>query len=331
MYAQSSMKDMRRFRLFALAALAAALVCPPPYRAVSAQDQDDDDQVPIGALEVFLPVMVFDKKEQFVPDLTRANFRVFEDGKEQVITSFDAPTQLPLHIALLVDTSNSVKRKLKFEKEAAVAFVQSILERSKDRALFATFDSVVNLHVDFTRDTGELTRAIDAVKAGGNTRLYDAIYRICEEKMAQLPTQSRPVIVLITDGADVGSDRSLEEALEMAQRTNVTIFGISTRNYSDIGAGTIRGSVDKDLERLCERTGGRTFLPYERIELERSFSGISKLLRNQYVIYYQPQNQTRDGRFREIKVRLENVDGKTEVRAKAGYYAVPADADRAPR
>jgi Ca-activated chloride channel family protein len=321
---------MRGLRSFAIAALVAALLVPLPPRAASAQDQDDD-QIPIQTLEVFLPIMVFDRKEEFVPDLTRNNFRIFEDGKEQVITSFDAPTQLPLHIALLVDTSNSVKRKLKFEKEAAVAFVQSILERMRDRALLASFDSVVNLHVDFTRDTGELTRSIDALKAGGNTRLYDAIYRICEEKMAQLPTQSRPVIVLITDGADVGSDRSLEEALEMAQRTNVTIFGISTRNYSDIGAGSVRGSVDKDLERICERTGGRTFLPYQRIELERAFAGISRLLRNQYVIYYQPQNQTRDGKYREIKIRLENVDGKAEVRAKAGYYAMPADADRAPR
>jgi Ca-activated chloride channel family protein len=321
---------MRGLRSFAIAALFAALLAPLPPRAASAQDQDDD-QIPIQTLEVFLPVMVFDRKEEFVPNLTRNNFRIFEDGKEQVITSFDAPTQLPLHIALLVDTSNSVKRKLKFEKEAAVAFVQSILERTRDRALLASFDSVVNLHVDFTRDTGDLTRSIDALKAGGNTRLYDAIYRICEEKMAQLPTQSRPVIVLITDGADVGSDRTLEEALEMAQRTNVTIFGISTRNYSDIGAGSVRGSVDKDLERICERTGGRTFLPYQRIELERAFAGISRLLRNQYVIYYQPQNQTRDGKYREIKIKLENVDGRAEVRAKAGYYAMPADADRAPR
>ena len=318
---------MTRLRYIAFLTLFALIAWPAAPAPALAQDQEaqDEDGAQIEALEIFLPVMVFDKKEQFVPGLQRNNFRVFEDGKEQEITQFEAPTQLPLHVALLIDTSSSVKRKLKFEKEAASAFLETILERKKDEALFATFDSVVTLHVDFTRDTGELTQAIDAVKANGNTRLYDAVYRICEEKMAQLPAESRPVIVLITDGADVGSDRSLGEAIEMAQRSNVTVFGISTRNYSDINAGTVRGSVDKELEQLCERTGGRTFLPYERIELHRAFAGISNLLRNQYVIYYRPDNQNRDGRFREIRVKLEGVDGKTETRAKSGYYAVPTE------
>lgn len=316
---------MTRLRFTALIALLSTIVWPLASAPTRAQDQDDDEPQVIETLEVFLPIMVFDKREQFVPGLTKANFRIFEDGREQTITSFEAPTQLPLHVGLLIDTSNSVKRKLKFEKEAAVGFLQSILERKKDQALFATFDSVVTLHVDFTRDTGDLTRAIDAVKAGGNTRLYDAVYRVCEEKMAQLPAESRPVIVLITDGADVGSDRGLDETIEMAQRSNVTVFGISTRNYSDIGAGTVRGSVDKELERLCEQTGGRTFLPYEKTDLYRAFAGINNLLRNQYVIYYRPENQARDGKFRKIKIDLENVDGKAEVRAKTGYFATPTE------
>lgn len=320
---------MTGFRTIAFAALAALVAVPG--LAAGTRQQQDDDETQIEALEVFLPVMVFDKKGEFVPGLQRQNFRVFEDGVEQQITSFDAPTQLPLNIALLIDTSSSVKRKLKFEKEAAAAFVMSILERSVDRALLATFDSVVTLHVDFSRDSGDLTRSIDAIKAGGNTRLYDAIYRVCEEKMAQLPPGTRPVMLVITDGADVGSDRSLDEAIAMAQRTSVTIFGISTRNYSDINAGTTRGSVDKDLEKLCEQTGGRTFLPYQRIELERAFAGVRTLLRNQYVIYYEPKNQVRDGKYRKIEVKTENIDRKADIRAKAGYFAVPAGTDTIPR
>lgn len=311
--------------------IALTLVVGLPPVVAGAPAQQGDDQTQIETLEVFLPVMVFDKKGEFVPGLTRGNFRVFEDGVEQQITSFDAPTQLPLNIALMIDTSSSVKRKLKFEKEAAAAFVMSILERSVDRALLATFDSVVTLHVDFSRDSGDLTRSIDAIKAGGNTRLYDAIYRVCEEKMAQLPAGTRPVMLVITDGEDVGSDRTLDEAIAMAQRTSVTIFGISTRNYSDINAGTTKGSVDKDLSRLCEETGGRTFLPYQRIELERAFAGVRILLRNQYVIYYEPKNQARDGKYRKIEVRTENIDRKAEVRAKAGYFAVPAGTDSVPR
>ena len=320
---------MTGFRTIVFVAL--AVLVAVPGLAAGTRQQQDDDQTQIEALEVFLPVMVFDKKGEFVPGLQRQNFRVFEDGVEQQITSFDAPTQLPLNIALLIDTSSSVKRKLKFEKEAAAAFVMSILERSVDRALLATFDSVVTLHVDFSRDSGDLTRSIDTIKAGGNTRLYDAIYRVCEEKMAQLPPGTRPVMLVITDGADVGSDRSLDEAIAMAQRTSVTIFGISTRNYSDINAGTTRGSVDKDLDKLCEQTGGRTFLPYQRIELERAFAGVRTLLRNQYVIYYEPKNQVRDGKYRKIEVKMENIDRKADIRAKAGYFAVPAGTDTIPR
>src|SRR4051812_13260814 len=202
---------MTRYRLTLLALLLVALTAPASGRG---QGQDPtDDQTQLTHLEVFLPIMVLDKKGQFVPGLTRNNFHVYEDGKEQQIRSFDAPTQLPLDIAILLDTSGSVKRKLKFEQDAAAAFVLSILERSTDRALFATFDSVVTLHVDFSRDSGDLTRAIDEVKASGNTRLYDAIYRVCEEKMALLKAGTRPVVLVITDGADTASDRSLDDAI----------------------------------------------------------------------------------------------------------------------
>jgi len=320
---------MIQYRLTLIAMLLVALAAPASGRR---QGQDTtDDQREIGTLEVFLPIMVLDKKGQFVPGLRRNNFHVYEDGKEQEIKSFDAPTQLPLDVAIMMDTSGSVKRKLKFEQEAAASFVLSILERTKDRALFATFDSVVTLHIDFSRDSGDLTRAIDGVKANGNTRLYDAIYRVCEEKMALLPPGSRPVMVVITDGADTASDRSLSEAIAIAQKTNVTIFGISTRDYEDINAKTVRGSVDKDLDRLCESTGGRTYLPYERIELERAFAGIRTLLRNQYVIYYEPKIQERDGKFREIKVKVDGVEDKVIVRAKAGYYALQPSVDQVPR
>lgn len=316
------------FRTALIATLMVAIAAAP---AAGRRQNPGDEPTQLDRLEVFLPVMVFDKKGEFVPNLTKRSFRVFENGKEQQIASFDAPTQLPLEIAILIDTSASVKRKLKFEQESAASFVMAILRQSTDRALFATFDSVVTLHVDFTRDSGDLTRAIDSVKASGNTRLYDAIYTVCEQKMALLPAGRRPVILVISDGDDTASDRTLDEAVRIAQRTNTTIFGISTRNYADIGAGTVRGSVDKELDKLCEKTGGRTYLPYERLELERAFKAVRELLRNQYVIYYEPQDQTRDGKFREIKVEVDGVDRKIEVRAKSGYYALPPNADQVPR
>ena len=149
--------------------------------------------------------------------------------------------------------------------------------------------------------------------------------------MALLKAGTRPVLLIVTDGEDTASDRTLDEAIAIAQRSNVTIFGISTRNYSDVNAGNVRGAVDKDLDKLCNATGGRTFLPYQRLELERAFEAERALLRNQYVIYYTPKLQDRDGKFRKIEVKLENVDTKADVRAKSGYFAIPATADQVPR
>jgi Ca-activated chloride channel family protein len=308
--------------------LAAPVGARPQQAAAPAPAQDETE---IEALEVFLPVMVFDDDDQFVTGLTRNNFRVLEDGKEQQIEQFEAPSKLPLSVAVLMDTSSSVKRKLKFQKDSAVDFVQTIVKNTADKALFATFDSTVTLRIDFTRDTGELTRAIDSAKAGGDTRMFDAVYRVCEEKMALLPADQRAVMLVITDGADTSSDRSLEEAIEIAQRSNVTIFGISTRNYADINAGAVRGSVDKELARLCEETGGRTFLPYQQLELARAFSNIAKVLRNQYVIYYRPERQDRDGKFRKLKVDVVGTDRKVKVSYKRGYFAVPPGDDVVPR
>ncbi len=319
---------MIRYRFMLIATLLAALVLPAAGQNQTPTPQDD---LPIDVLEVQLPVMVFDKKGDFVAGLQRNNFRIYEDGVEQLIESFDAPSQLPLNIAVLMDTSGSVKRKLQFEKDAAASFIQSIVDRATDKALFATFDSVVKLHIDFSRDTGDITRAIDQVKASGDTRLYDAVYRVCEEKMALLPSGQRAVMVVITDGADTASDRSLEEAIAIAQKTNVTIFGISTRDFQDINAKTVRGSVDKDLDRLCRSTGGRTFLPYDRLELERAFAGVRIVLRSQYVIFYQPKNQNRDGKFREIKIKVDGADQKIDVRYKNGYFALPPNVDQVPR
>lgn len=321
---------MARYKRILFAILAGALTLHPALGGAQTPAQGED-QNQITTLEVFLPVMVFDKKGDFIPGLTRQNFRVFENGKEQRITSFDAPSQIPLDIAILIDTSNSVKRKLLFEKDAAAAFVMSILERRTDRALVASFASEVLLQVDFSKDSGDLTQAIDKLKAGGNTRLYDGIFSVCEQKMALLPPGSRPVMLLVTDGADVGSDHTLEEAIQIAQRTNVTIFAISTRNYSDVNDGTTKASVDKELDQLCDATGGRTFLPYQRLELERAFAGVRTLLRNQYVIYYEPADQNRDGKFRKVEVKVDGADQKVEVRAKRGYYALPPNPDAVPR
>jgi len=288
---------------------------PKPPR----QQTPRDDQVPkIGVFEVRLPVSV-KEKNRFVPGLTKNNFEVFEDGKRQEIINFISPSQLPLNIAMLMDTSNSVKLKLPFEKDAAEDFVATVTTyRRKDQVLFATFDSNVELHQDFTDAMELLIRAIKKVKAGGYTRLYDAVYRVIEEKMSNSGVgDARRIIVVLSDGDDTASEHTLKEAIEMAQRYDVTIFGISTKNFKGIESGTVDTADDKELRRLCEETGGQVFLPSQKVELFRAFSQVAQDLRQEYVLYYKPDNQKESGKRREIKVKLISADG--HLYHKQGY------------
>jgi len=273
-------------------------------------EQDDTPQV-VRALEVRLPIAVKDK-DKFVTGLTVRNFEVYEDGKRQNILNFMSPSQLPLNIAVLMDTSNSVKLKLPFEKDAAEDFVATVTTfRRKDQVLFATFDSDVELHQDFTDAQEPLIRAIKSVKAGGYTRLYDGVYRIIEEKMANLQgSDARRIIVVLSDGDDTASERSLRDAIEMAQRYDVTIFGISTKNFKGIAAGMTESADDKELRKLCEATGGQIFLPSQKTELFRAFTQVAQDLRQEYVIFYKPDNQAKLGKRREIKVKLISSDGR---------------------
>jgi Ca-activated chloride channel homolog len=303
------------FLLFGALAIAQKPADKPTQQKPQA---DKDDRIQFGVLQVRLPVSV-KEKNKFVSDLTINNFEVYEDGKRHRIDKFDAPSKLPLNIAVLMDTSNSVKLKLPFEKDAAEDFVATVTTfRRKDQVLFATFDSDVELHQDFTDAQEPLIRAIKSVKAGGYTRMYDAVYRVIEEKMASLRTaDARRIIVVLSDGEDTASERSLKEAIEIAQRYDVTIFGISTKNFSGTGAGMIESADDKELRQLCEQTGGQVFLPSQKVELFRAFSQVRDDLRQEYVLYYKPMNQDKKNKRREIKVKLIGADGRLYY--KQGY------------
>jgi len=277
-----------------------------------------DDPQKIGVLEVQLPVSA-KRSRKFLPGLTANNFEVYEDGKLQKIEKFVAPSELPLSIALLVDTSNSVKLKLPFEKDAGEDFIATVTtHRKKDRILLGSFDSEVMLHQDFTDNQEVLIRSLRGLKAGGYTKLYDAVYRIIEEKMANPENRdARRIIVILSDGEDTASQRSLRDAIEMGQRYDVTVFGISTKNFKGVDSGMVENADDKDLRRLCEETGGQVFLPSQKLELFRSFSEVAQDLRHEYVIFYTPSNQARAGKKREIKVKLVGADA--HLYHKQGY------------
>lgn len=275
------------------------------------QQRRDDTPQKLGVLEVRLPISVKEEKK-FVEGLTVNNFEVYEDGKRQKIEKFMSPSMLPLKIGLLIDTSNSVKLKLPFEKDAAEDFSATATTfRRKDQVLVASFDSDVELHQDFTDNLQSLVDSIRKLKAGGYTKLYDGVYRVIEEKMANLESaEARRIIVVLSDGEDTASEHTLKETIEMAQRYDVTVFGISTKNFKGVTSGQVENADDKELRRLCEETGGQIFLPSEKLELFKAFTQVGKELRLEYVLFYTPTNQQKSGKQREIKVKLVAADGR---------------------
>jgi Ca-activated chloride channel family protein len=225
-----------------------------------------------------------------------------------------------------MDTSPSTAGKLKFEQESAMNFIQTVVRPRKDRVLFATFDQEISLRQDFTDKLELLDRAVFGVKkTGSQTALFDAIWQFCDEKLRSV--SGRRVLVVITDGEDTYSRATLRDAIDIAQRTETTIFAISTKagflaTVPGVEAGQIKDQKDRDLVTLAEETGGVAFFTGDMLSLERSFSKISKELRAQYLVTYKPVNDRYDGSFRRIDVKLAESRGDLKVRTKHGYKAI---------
>jgi len=288
---------------------------PPPRKPASGTDLRSDLPRERGP-DQYLLFGLGRKTNSFITSLTREDFTVYEDNKKQEIINFNRETNLPLTIALLIDTSQSVAPKLKFEQEAAINFFQSVL-KDQDRAMLVEFDSGVSMIQDFTNDPNLLAKKIRALKAAGGTALYDALYLTCDEKLIR--ETGRKTIVILSDGEDTASRRSFEEALEMALRAEATIYAISTTRGGFFGVDTVSKEGDRVLRKLAEETGGRIFLPFKVEELENSFRQISQELRSQYNIGYISSNPARDGGYRRIEVRVAEKD--TRVNFRKGYYA----------
>jgi len=277
---------------------------------------------------VRLPITVTDKKGQFISGLTQNDFVILEDKVPQQIETFsdDLSLTTPLYIAVLMDTSPSTAGKLKFQQESAMNFIQTVVKPRKDRVLFGTFDDEINLLQDFTDKLDLLDKAVYGVKKmGKQTALYDAIWQFCDEKMRSVP--GRRVLLLVTDGEDTYSRATIRDAIDIAQRTETTIFAISTKagflgTVPGVEAGQVSDKKDRDLQTLAEETGGVAFFTGDMLSLERSFSKISKELRAQYLVTYNPTNKRYDGTFRKIDVKLSDGHGDLKVRTKRGYKAI---------
>ena len=327
---QKGMKNTFRFvYLIVLFSVCVGIASAQTARPTPPPAATDDGAV--KTFEVRLPVTVNDKKKKknLVTGLTRGDFAVFEDGVQQEVTFFtDEKTNPPVYVGVLMDTSPSTAGKMKFSKEAAKNFIYTVTRLRKDRAAFMTFDHEVNLRQDFTDKLDLLDKSVDKVnKVGSQTALYDAIWQFSDEKLRNAP--GRRVIVLITDGDDTFSRAELSDAIDIAQRTEATIFAISTKagflgTVPGVDAGTVKDKGDKYLTQLCDETGGEAFFTGDMIELERAFMKISQELRSQYIITYRPANQNYDGKERKVEVRFtdKSKDENYKIRTKKSYRAI---------
>jgi VWFA-related protein len=301
---------------------------PAPRPEATPQDENVEG-VTIRLVRV--PITVVDKKGKPITGLGKNDFQILEDKRPQdfdLISVTAELERLPIYVGVLMDTSSSTAGKLKFEQEAALNFIHTVARPRKDKIAFVTFDDEVTLRQDFTDRLELLDRAIASIKKPGNhTSLYDAIWQFCNEKMRAVGG-GRPAIVIITDGDDTYSRARLEDAIDIAQRTDTVIFAISTKGgfvgsaVPGVEANTVKDSGDKALVKLAEETGGQAFFTGDILALERAFNKIAQALRSQYIATYRPANPTYDGSTRRIEVKLTNKIDGAKVTAKRAYRAV---------
>jgi Ca-activated chloride channel homolog len=254
--------------------------------------------------------------QTYVTELAPEDVTITDDGKPPARTlAFRHQSDLPLRLGVLIDTSDSVEERFDFEKEAASKFLRTIIRPEKDEAFVMGFSDQPTLVQDYTDDPDQMAESIVALNSGGATAIFDAIRSSCEKLAA---TNDRGpaarILVLLSDGDDNFSTSTLPQAIEMAQRREVTIYTVST-NRSD---PLMRGS--RVLEQLALETGGRVFFPKDAGTAAKAFLSIEQEMRSRFAVSYQPRDLLLDGRFRHIKIIARRAGKKLRVYARRGYY-----------
>jgi VWFA-related protein len=303
------------------------------------QDKTAQAKQPIATLKVNVQVVnlyfnVKDKRGALIPNLKKEDFQVSEDGKPQTIKYYAAESNQPLTLGLLIDTSGSQTQVLPMEQEVGAAFLRDVLT-PKDLAFLINFDIAVSLLQDSTSDTARLRRAMEQTKindgggsgAGGiagagqgtipvlrpkGTLLYDAVYLAANEKLRQ--ESGRKALVLLTDGGDQGSDETLANAIEAAEKSEVIVYVIMIADRAHFMPG------DREMHKLADQTGGRVIdVGNDPKKLRHAFDQIGTELRSQYMIGYIPSNTALDGKYRKLEVKTVHPDYK--IQARKGYFA----------
>ena len=296
------------------AIVAAAQQNPPPQSPPAQQPSFRS-----GVELVSLNVTVADAQMRYATDLEQTEFQVFEDGVKQEVTYFNR-SNLPIALALLVDTSASMESRLQTAQEAASGFARRL--RQQDLAEIIDFDSRVNILQPFTNKAEELVQAIRRTSAGGSTSLYNAVYIALKElkKVIAKDTEDirRQAIVVLSDGEDTSSLLPFDEVLDLAKRSETAIYAIGLRD-SDDGAGKGFKEAEFVLRQLAQETGGRTFFPTQVGELPAIYTQIAEELSSQYTVGYTSKNGKRDGAWRRVVVRTGRPN--LTARTKQGYFA----------
>jgi VWFA-related protein len=306
-------------------------------------NQQDQDQEPVTTLRKDVNVVsiffnVKDKHAAIIPDLTKPDFELYEDGKPQTIKYFSKETDLPLTLGLMIDTSPSQMRVLPAEQEAGAEFLREVM-RPKDLAFLMSFDVEVDMLRDLTSNWKDIDKAMakTRINSGGaspgsipgigqgpipslgnakGTLLFDAIYLASREVLSH--EVGRKAMILLTDGQDQGSNTRLTEAIEIAQKADAIIYVILVADRGFYGGGYYG---ERDMRKLTEETGGRVIDVGNHPEkLRDAFNQLSFELRNQYAIGYTPSNETKDGGFRKVEIRVPKAKD-AKIQARKGYYA----------
>jgi VWFA-related protein len=299
------------------------------YSATAASDQNAQSQnagatgTPDESLlilrttvsEVHLVFTVTDKQGRYIRGMKQDDFKILDDRKPpKEILSFHSETDLPLQVGLLIDTSQSVRDRFKFEQEAAIEFLRQTIRPKYDQSFVIGFGLKPEVTQDFTADRDKLFAGIRMLRPGNLTAVYDAVYYACREKLLR-QAQAGPVrraIILLSDGNDNSSHVTREQAIEMSQRAEVAVYTISTNLASSGGKGR------KNLERIADATGGRSYAPRQITEVAEAFASIQEELRSQYAVSYKPEAFKLDDHYRTIEVQAHNQKG-LRIHSREGY------------
>jgi len=320
----------------------------PPRATPTPPIEEDDEVIRVDTEVVNVLFTAQDKDRRLLTDLKSEDIEIYEGGELQEILDFTRQVDLPLSLAILIDTSASQERTLPEQKNAAKIFLESVVRPSKDEVAVVSFTGEATLEQGMTSNIARLNRAIDRVRfvppsgyigggvivggrvpgtpptsgrnqtAQGSTAIWDAIWITSDEILGPAPERTRRAIILLSDGVNTFGKKKIDDAIAAAQRSEAVIYsiGIGDNFYSGVDTGSLR--------KISERTGGRAYFPRDDGELRRAFNQIQIEMRSQFLVAYAPNNQKRDGSYRKIEVKIKNPElqkQKITVTHRDGYFA----------